>query len=33
MPIKSFRGKLATGLTEIINLHTNNGSIGYKIKK
>ena len=33
MPVKSFRGKLATGLTETINLHTNNGSTGYKIKK
>ena len=33
MPIKSFRGKLATGSTETLSLHTNNGSIGYKIVK
>ena len=33
MPIKSFRGMLADGATETISLHTNNGSVGYKIKK
>tara|TARA_Y100000004_G_scaffold191407_1_gene250167 strand:- start:53 stop:502 length:450 start_codon:yes stop_codon:yes gene_type:complete len=33
MPIKSFRGKLADEATETIVLHTNNGSIGYRIKK
>jgi hypothetical protein len=36
MPIKSFRGKIAgtTGKEQdIINLHTNNGSTGYRIKK
>ena len=32
MPIKSFRGKLASGSTEQIALHTNNGNIGYIIK-
>ena len=33
MPIKSFRGKLADGAIETISLHTNTGSIGYKITK
>ena len=33
MPIKSFRGKIAGDGTEIIPLHTNDGSQGYKIKK
>jgi hypothetical protein len=35
MPIKSFRGKLKTGATNIqtISLSTNNGSTGYRIKK
>ena len=33
MPIKSFRGKIAGDGTEIIPLHTNNGSQGYKIVK
>ena len=33
MPIKSFRGKLANDTQETISLHTNNGSVGYKIKK
>tara|TARA_Y100001963_G_C6400723_1_gene273953 strand:+ start:15 stop:470 length:456 start_codon:yes stop_codon:yes gene_type:complete len=40
MPIKSFRGKIASGNgttsglgVETINLHTNNGSVGYRIKK
>ena len=31
MPIKSFRGLIADGAIEIINLHTNTGAIGYKI--
>ena len=33
MPIKSFRGLIANEAIETISLHTNNGSIGYKIKK
>mgnify|MGYP003134686731 CR=1 FL=1 len=33
MPIKSFRGKLADDAIETISLHTNTGSIGYRIKK
>ena len=33
MPIKSFRGKLVDGGKQTINLHTNNGSTGYIIKK
>tara|TARA_R100000664_G_scaffold20534_1_gene29754 strand:+ start:159 stop:617 length:459 start_codon:yes stop_codon:yes gene_type:complete len=33
MPIKSFRGKIGDGEQQTISLHTNNGSIGYKIKK
>tara|TARA_Y100001937_G_scaffold92561_1_gene125352 strand:+ start:190 stop:660 length:471 start_codon:yes stop_codon:yes gene_type:complete len=41
MPIKSFRGKIAGDLAgtgkmngiDTITLHTNNGSIGYRIKK
>tara|TARA_Y100001938_G_C7724670_1_gene251697 strand:+ start:18 stop:458 length:441 start_codon:yes stop_codon:yes gene_type:complete len=33
MPIKSFRGKLTDGDIDTISLHTNNGSIGYKIIK
>ena len=33
MPIKSFRGQLATSGIETINLHTNNGMIGYRIVK
>jgi hypothetical protein len=33
MPIKSFRGKIASGGTETISLHTNDGSVGYKITK
>jgi hypothetical protein len=32
MSIKSFRGKIASGDTEQIALHTNNGTTGYKIK-
>ena len=33
MPIKSFRGLITSGGLETINLHTNNGSTGYRIKK
>tara|TARA_Y100001963_G_C6398053_1_gene272808 strand:- start:44 stop:493 length:450 start_codon:yes stop_codon:yes gene_type:complete len=33
MPIKSFRGKIADSTTDTINLHTNNGSTGYRIVK
>jgi hypothetical protein len=33
MPIKSFRGKLADGEQRVINLHTNDGSTGYKVVK
>ena len=33
MPIKSFRGKIDNNGIDIISLHTNNGSIGYKIVK
>lgn len=34
MVVKTFRGKLAgTDSEDIINLHTNTGSIGYRIKK
>tara|TARA_Y100000593_G_C4283420_1_gene324009 strand:- start:92 stop:529 length:438 start_codon:yes stop_codon:yes gene_type:complete len=33
MPIKSFRGKIADGVIDTINLHTNNGSVGYRIIK
>ena len=32
MPIKSFRGKIATDTVDTISLSTNNGSTGYKIK-
>ena len=32
MTNKSFRGKLASGDTERIHLHTNNGTMGYVIK-
>jgi hypothetical protein len=31
--IKSFRGKIADGGQETINLHTNNGTTGYRIVK
>jgi len=31
--IKTFRGLIAAGLQDIIVLHTNNGSIGYRIVK
>ena len=33
MPIKSFRGRIADGEVQSINLHTNNGMTGYKITK
>ena len=33
MPIKSFRGKIADGAIDTVSLHTNNGSIGYRIRK
>ena len=33
MPIKSFRGLIADGAQQTISLHTNNGAIGYRIKK
>jgi len=33
MPIKSFRGKLADGDQQTIVLHTNDGSVGYRIVK
>ena len=33
MPIKTFRGKLADDTQDTINLHTNNGLVGYRIKK
>ena len=33
MPIKTFRGKIADGAIETIPLHTNDGSVGYKIVK
>jgi len=33
MPIKSFRGKMSNNTIETISLHTNDGSIGYRIVK
>lgn len=33
MVIKSFRGKMANNTVDTISLHTNDGSIGYMIKK
>jgi hypothetical protein len=33
MPIKSFRGLIANESVDQISLHTNNGSVGYKIVK
>jgi len=33
MPIKTFRGKILHGGQDTIILHTNDGSIGYQIKK
>tara|TARA_R110002096_G_scaffold225584_1_gene414760 strand:- start:826 stop:1287 length:462 start_codon:yes stop_codon:yes gene_type:complete len=33
MPIKSFRGQIADGAVDIVNLHTRDGSVGYRILK
>jgi len=33
MPIKTFRGRMTTGGIDTVSLHTNNGAIGYQIKK
>tara|TARA_R100000655_G_scaffold76506_2_gene115551 strand:+ start:252 stop:686 length:435 start_codon:yes stop_codon:yes gene_type:complete len=33
MPIRSFRGKMVDGAIDTISLHTNDGSMGYRIKK
>ena len=33
MPIKTFRGKIDDGSIDTISLHTNDGSIGYRIVK
>jgi hypothetical protein len=33
MVVKSFRGKIANNAIETINLHTNDGKTGYRIKK
>jgi len=33
MPIKTFRGKIADRGQDIINLHTTNGAMGYRIVK
>jgi len=33
MVVKSFRGKIADGAIDTINLHTNNGATGYRIVK
>ena len=33
MTTKSFRGLMANGATDVISLHTNTGSTGYKISK
>mgnify|MGYP005815814381 CR=1 FL=1 len=33
MPIKSFRGLLAHGAQETVHLHTNDGSVGYRLMK
>ena len=32
MPMKSFRGKIASGGIDTVALHTNDGSVGYRIK-
>ena len=32
MPIKSFRGRIASGGIDTVSLHTNDGSVGYRIK-
>jgi len=33
MPVKTFRGKIAQGEQHTVVLHTNDGSMGYRIKK
>ncbi len=33
MPIKSFRGLIANGTIDTVSLHTNDGSMGYRIVK
>jgi hypothetical protein len=33
MPIKTFRGLIADGVQDTISLHTNDGSMGYRIVK
>ncbi len=33
MPIKSFRGLIADDVQDTISLHTNDGSVGYKVVK
>ena len=33
MPIKSFRGQLESSTQQTIHLHTNNGAMGYRIKR
>jgi len=33
MPIKTFRGLMVDGAIDAVSLHTNNGSIGYRIVK
>ena len=33
MTIKSFRGKIADGVIDTVSLHTNDGSVGYRIVK
>jgi hypothetical protein len=33
MVVKSFRGMMATDTVDVISLHTNTGSTGYRIKK
>lgn len=32
MPVKSFRGKMTDNTVDQVSLHTNNGSVGYRIK-
>ena len=33
MPVKSFRGKIADGSVDKVQIHTNTGGTGYRIKK
>ena len=33
MPIKSFRGLMTDNTVDTVSLHTNDGSVGYRIKK